>query len=542
MIDKIATHQGSSTHIFAHIALPLGLYIFVWIIQPFIFRTWDYIRLRLYPRMQRDITMQMFSYLNKHSDTYFQDQFGGSLQNKITDLTDGIPAIMTKIEQGIGTFMLTSIAVLTMTWVNPLFGMILAGWICFFLLITWLLFGKVKKKSMAFAQARTQYIGHIVDSIANMHNIRLFARRKYEVRRISKSIDHAIEKNTSMQWMTLRLRALWDITTVIMMIFLLLALLSLYSEGKVTIGDFSFIMMLATSVFHIVWWYAESSMELAERAGKCSQALTILNTAHGVTDLPDAKPLQVKQGAISFEKVTFAYEKGNPIFKEKEVRIAPGEKVGLVGFSGSGKTTFVNLLLRLFDLDKGRITIDGQDIKSVTQESLRMNITMIPQDTSLFHRSLIENIRYGRATATDEEVVVAAKKALCHDFIQALPEKYDTLVGERGVKLSGGQRQRIAIARAFLKKTSIFFLDEATSALDSLTEKALQTNLDKLIEGRTTLVIAHRLSTLALMDRILVFDKGEIIEEGNHQTLLAKKGQYAHMWSMQAGGFLPTSR
>jgi ATP-binding cassette subfamily B protein len=223
------------------------------------------------------------------------------------------------------------------------------------------------------------------------------------------------------------------------------------------------------------------------------------------------------------------------------VTIQSGSKTGLVGFSGSGKSTFVNLILRFFDVSSGKILIDWQDIKQVTQDSLRQSIALIPQDTSLFHRSLMENIRYGRLEATDEEVFEVSKQAHCDEFIRQLPEGYQTLVGERGIKLSGGQRQRIAIARAMLKKAPILILDEATSALDSVTEKYIQESLHELMTGCTTIVIAHRLSTLAEMDRILVFSKGSIVEEGTHQQLLALNGHYAKMWKMQAGGFLPDS-
>jgi ATP-binding cassette, subfamily B, bacterial len=226
-------------------------------------------------------------------------------------------------------------------------------------------------------------------------------------------------------------------------------------------------------------------------------------------------------------------------FKNKTITIAGGEKVGLVGFSGSGKSTFVNLILRLFEVESGSILIDKQNINEVTQASLRENIALIPQDVSLFHRSLLDNIRYGRIDATDEEVIAASKKATCHEFIAVLRDGYQSMVGERGVKLSGGQRQRIAIARAMLKNAPILILDEATSALDSVTEKYIQDALDQLMQEKTTIVIAHRLSTLNKMHRILVFNDGKIIEDGSHDMLMQQQGHYAKMWQMQAGGFLP---
>ena len=267
--------------------------------------------------------------------------------------------------------------------------------------------------------------------------------------------------------------------------------------------------------------------------------MTILNAAHDIVDEEHARPLKITEGRIEFKDVSFHYKEGAKLFQNKSIEIHPGEKVGLVGFSGSGKSTFVNLILRLFEVEEGEITIDNQNINRVTQGSLRENIALIPQDISLFHRSLMDNIRYGRTTATDAEVIEASQQAHCDEFICKLRDSYQSLVGERGVKLSGGQRQRIAIARAILKNARILILDEATSALDSVTEKYIQDALHYLMQGKTTIVIAHRLSTLSEMDRILVFDNGVIIEDGTHDQLIKLNGHYAKLWHMQAGGFLP---
>ncbi len=257
-----------------------------------------------------------------------------------------------------------------------------------------------------------------------------------------------------------------------------------------------------------------------------------------IANQDNAPDLDIKEGTIDFKNVQFSYEENKPLFQNKTVKIRSGEKVGLVGYSGSGKSTFVHLILRLFDVNEGRILIDGQDIKDVSQESLRKSIGFIPQDPSLFHRSLLENIRYG-SHATEDEVIEAAKKAFAHEFILTLPKGYASLVGERGVKLSGGQRQRIAIARAFLKNAPILILDEATSQLDSVTEDSIQDSLQALMQEKTTIIIAHRLSTLLQMDRILVFDKGQIVQDGTHNQLLKQPGQYQILWNAQVGGFLP---
>jgi ATP-binding cassette subfamily B protein len=273
--------------------------------------------------------------------------------------------------------------------------------------------------------------------------------------------------------------------------------------------------------------------------GIVHQAMEILALEPEVQDHPKAKALKVSNGEIIFDRVTFRYPGQAAIFENKSLTIRAGEKIGLVGFSGSGKSTFVHLMMRLYDLQGGRILVDGQDISLITQDSLRENIAFIPQETTLFHRSLMDNIRYGRLDASDAEVMEAARLAHCHEFIENLPEGYATECGERGIKLSGGQRQRIAIARALLKNAPILLLDEATSALDSATEKVIQDSLDHAMEGRTCVVIAHRLSTLHRMDRILVFHHGELIEEGTHRQLLKQQGHYAHLWALQSGGFLP---
>jgi ATP-binding cassette subfamily B protein len=288
-----------------------------------------------------------------------------------------------------------------------------------------------------------------------------------------------------------------------------------------------------------VWKLTQDFIPFSEALGECKQALSLIQTPHEIVDTPEATSLKVSTGSIAFNNVAFNYSEQKALFKNISVAIPGGQRVGLVGFSGSGKSTFVNLILRLFDVQGGSITIDDQDIRMVTQDSLRKNISYIPQEPLLFHRSVQENILYGRPDATYNEMIEAAQKAHAHDFILSLEKGYDTIVGERGIKLSGGQRQRIVIARAFLKNAPILILDEATSALDSETEKCVQASLEQLVENRTVIVVAHRLSTLLFMNRILIFDAGEIVEDGTHQELLGRGGRYARLWNAQISGFLP---
>jgi ATP-binding cassette subfamily B protein len=315
-------------------------------------------------------------------------------------------------------------------------------------------------------------------------------------------------------------------------------LISLWLQNKITTGQVVQVFNTTWNITFILWTVSMSFPTLFQSFGIVKQAYTVMQDPQDLGDKTDAHPLKISSGAIAFEDVFFNYGPSK-LFENKQVRIAGKEKVGLVGFSGSGKSTFVNLILRFFPLHSGQIRIDGQDIADVTLESLRGQIALIPQDPLLFHRSLRDNISFGKSECTEEEIIRAATLAHCDGFIRNIPNGYDAKVGERGTKLSAGEKQRIAIARAILVNAPILILDEATSALDSVTEKYIQDSLDNLMQDRTTIVIAHRLSTLARMDRILVFDKGKIVEEGTHASLMERQGLYAKMWTMQVGGFLP---
>ena len=323
--------------------------------------------------------------------------------------------------------------------------------------------------------------------------------------------------------------------------FMVYFLIHFYKVHLISVGDFALILIKYGSCsYHLVHDVASDAFHQA--VGKCKQSLNCLIAPQELKDEKGAQNLILTKGQITFENVKFHYTGTEPLFQNKTVTIEAGQKVGLVGYSGGGKSTFINLILRLYDVSEGHILLDGQDIRSITQDSLRSNIAMIPQDPSLFHRTLMENIRYGRIEATDDEVISASKKAHAHEFISNLPRGYESPVGERGVKLSGGQRQRIAIARAILKNAPILILDEATSQLDSVTESDIQESLWELMQDKTTIVVAHRLSTLLHMDRIIVFDQGKIVEDGTHSELLNISGLYRTLWDAQVGGFLPDKK
>ena len=401
-----------------------------------------------------------------------------------------------------------------------------------------------KLVSLSDAQASSEsiVIGELVDSLSNHSNVRIFSRMSYENLRMIPFLRKQQKAYTATYLYSLIMHAIQGGLIAIMMACSCYFLVYLYSKHLVTIGDFALILGLSMETGHMMWFTMSEVDEFNKAVGRCKQSLMSLMLPLDIQDKQGATILTCDRGQITFDNVKFHYKGTEPLFQNKSIEIKAGQKVGLVGYSGGGKSTFVNLILRLYDVTDGAIVIDGQDIRDVTQDSLCKSIAMIPQDPSLFHRSLMDNIRYGRIDATDEEVISAAIKAHAHEFITKLTEGYDSLVGERGVKLSGGQRQRIAIARAILKNAPILILDEATSQLDSVTESGIQESLWELMQDKTTIVIAHRLSTLLHMDRIMVFDQGSIVEDGTHTELLGLNGLYKTLWDAQVGGFLPDQK
>jgi ATP-binding cassette, subfamily B, bacterial len=539
IIDHVVSFQGNKSELFTTIQRYVWIYIFFWIGLTADMRILDWVKLKLFPRLREDVMTKMFAYLNQHSHHYFQNNFAGSLVNKILDMQTSIVGIFTMLDDVFGQTIGLSVAVIVLLLIHPVFAAILMGWAATFIAITFIFLKPIQNLSFIFAESKTTVVGRMVDSISNIINVRLFARHFDENRYIHQSVSDAVQKDRAMQAKIIKMRMCWDASIILLVSFNLFLLLNMYSKNQVTIGDFTFVISLSVSILWNLWFLAGQFVFFSEQIGICKQALSILSVPHEIVDILNAKPLIISKGKIQFDNVSFHYDKGQRLFKNKNIVIPGGQKVGLVGFTGSGKSTFVNLILRLFEVESGDITIDDQNIRQVMQQSLREQIALIPQDISLFHRSLMENIRFGDMNASDEDVIEIAKKAHCHEFISQLAVGYQSLVGERGIKLSGGQRQRIAIARAMLKNAPILILDEATSSLDSITEKYIQDAFNVLMQDKTTIVIAHRLSTLAKMDRILVFDNGVIIEDGTHDELLAKNNHYAKMWHIQAGGFLP---
>lgn len=502
-------------------------------------RAMGYINYKLEPVIKNQIISETFEYVHKHTPQFFQDNLAGRIASQINRLADNIETIIHDLSRhmvrALTQLILTFIS---MYMVNPKFFYALLVWFLVFSFFSLRQTKKIINFSEAHAASESMVSGQLVDSITNSSNVRIFGRRTYEVSYIGKALLLTKKTFQDKTKFFLKMRLFQGLSLSIMLAFMLYFLVQLRIKQLVSLGDFALILGLSVDFGFMVWWALEQVDELNKAVGKCKQSIEMLLVPHGIEDKENAPDLVVSNGQIKFENVKFHYKGTDPLFQNKSVIIEAGQKVGLVGFSGSGKSTFVNLILRLYDITDGKIMIDNQDIREVNQDSLRQNIGMIPQEPSLFHRSLMDNIRYGRTDATEEEVIEAAKQAHAHEFIIKLPQGYDSLVGERGIKLSGGQRQRIAIARAALKNAPILILDEATSQLDSITEIDIQESLWKLMQGKTTIVIAHRLSTLLHMNRILVFDQGKIIEDGTHSELIAKEGMYKRLWDAQVGGFL----
>jgi ATP-binding cassette subfamily B multidrug efflux pump len=479
-----------------------------------------------------------------HALSYFQRDFAGRLANRIVqagpairdvafDVIDRLWYVMIYAFTALGVFGTTSfwLALPTVLWI--------AGYIA---LIVYFV-PRAQQRSRRNADARSAMIGRIVDSYTNIMTVKLFARGDAE----RSAVRGAIAAQTGAYLNSLRLitgvNAILQTMNSVYLVATAAIAGWLWSQGGMSPGAVAAGLALALRLSTMSGWVMQTVRSVFENIGVIQESMETVARPHAIVDAPDARPLRVTRGAIRFERVTFHYGREDGVIDDLDLAIAPGEKVGIVGASGAGKTTIASLLLRLHDLEGGRILIDGQDIARVTQDSLRQEIGVVTQDTSLLHRSIRDNIAYGRLDAGDAEIERAARLAHAHSFITGLEDHkgrrgYDAHVGERGVKLSGGQRQRIAIARVILKDAPILVLDEATSALDSEVEAAIQDALATLMAGKTVIAIAHRLSTIAALDRLVVLDEGRIVEAGSHAELLRRGGLYARLWQRQSGGFL----
>lgn len=479
------------------------------------------------------------------SMAFYAEEFAGRITTKIMQTALAVRDALfttTDVVIGMGTYMITILLLTAGFDVRLMLPFLL--WALAYALACWYFVPRLGQVSKAQANARAAMTGRITDAYTNIATVKLFSHTQRE----AGFARAAMDEFRATGYAQMRLVSQFEIANQVLMVALILGAgglsLWLWMQGQVGIGAVAAVSAMALRLNGMSHWVMWEMTSLFESVGTIQDGINTLSRPRAVVDAPDARRLEVTQGEVRFEDVRFAYRSdAAPVIEQLNLTIRPGEKVGLIGRSGAGKSTLVNLLLRFQDVQAGRILIDGQDVRGVTQDSLRQHIGMVTQDTSLLHRAMRDNILYGRPDASDAEMIAAAERAEAHDFILQLSDRegrtgYEAQVGERGVKLSGGQRQRVAIARVMLKDAPILVLDEATSALDSEVEAAIQRSLHTLMEGKTVIAIAHRLSTIAALDRLIVLDKGQIVEQGTHQQLLARGGLYARLWQHQSGGFL----
>ena len=481
---------------------------------------------------------QMTAYTLGHSHSYFMNRFAGSVMSKISNVVTGIDTLIPDI---LWTHINSAVAFI-ITFVFIIKASLLAG--ATFAALVVMLFYLNKKMapkkaelSRLNADSKTELSGKIIDVFSNIQAVRQYSRRHNEQTEIE-SVSSRVRDAHYNNWGYTELMLFWNGVVLFIFSFAMFWFLTQsWRSGEMGTGDFVLIISLYAQITGTLIFIGRAFNSTAQAVGEMREGLDDLLLPHEILDKADAEPLVAKKAEINWNNVSFLFD-GKPVFTDFNLKIPAGQRLGLVGQSGAGKTTFVSLLLRQHEIEAGSIEIDRQDIAHVTQDSLRSSIAVVPQEPALFHRSIKDNILYGKPGATEAEVIEVAKKAQAHDFISELPEGYNTMVGERGIKLSGGQKQRIAIARAMLKDAPILVLDEATSALDSESEVEIQLALETLMEGRTVIAIAHRLSTLRKMDRIIVLETGKIVEDGDHETLSKAGGIYQRLWNHQAGGFL----
>jgi ATP-binding cassette subfamily B multidrug efflux pump len=490
------------------------------------------------------IRWQSHWHVVRQSWAFFQNDFAGRISNRVMQtgpalresLVASVTAVWYIVVYGITAVFMTATADWWLT--TP----ILAWFVGYISLLVYFV-PRLRERSKLTSEARSGMMGRIVDSYTNILTVKLFARPRDEDDYVRDSVEFHTGRFLAQQRLITAFGVILAVLNALLVFAAGALALLLWRFGMVEVGAIAMVLPLAFQLTNMSRWIAFSVTDIFEQVGVVQEGMITIAQPLQLVDRPDAQSLAVEKGAIAFEDVRFHYGRETGVLDGFTLSIRPGEKIGLVGRSGAGKSTVVNLLMRFFDLEGGRILIDGQDIAGMTQESLRAQISMVTQDTSLLHRSIRDNIRYGRPEAREEEIVEAARLAHAEEFISDLSDwrgrrGLDAHVGERGVKLSGGQRQRVAIARVILKNAPILVLDEATSALDSEVEAAIQASLDTLMAGKTVIAIAHRLSTIARMDRLVILDHGHIVEQGTHEELLRHGGHYAALWRRQSGGFI----
>lgn len=542
----IDTTTGSNISYFADNALLIATYIgFYLLLRPLFFGTSAaFTGIVLPPNIAPLVQSRLHRWTLGHDITFFDNDFAGRIAQKQMQAATALVNIVTEVinaaAYAIITLLGTVVLLVAIDWRIAAMLVIWCG--LYTLMIRWYL-PRIRVRSKTRAATRANVTGQVVDTITNIKTVKLFGHTDHEDAAATQAMDSYRTAALSFGILSTGFRFALMTTAGLLPVVLVLGGVMLWQNGQATPGDIAAIGAISMRISQMTGWVSFTLMGIYANIGELEDGMRTLTPPHGLTDAGNAAPLPLSKGEIKFDAVTFAYGQRVGGIRDINLTVAPGEKLGVVGASGAGKSTLVALLMRLYDTEQGRILVDGTDVRSVTQDSLRQQIAMVTQDTAMFNRTARDNILYGRPEATEAEVLEAAHRAEAHDFILNLRDHrnnsgYDAFLGERGVKLSGGQRQRVALARAFLKDAPVLVLDEATSALDSEVEAAIQDTLHSVMEGKTVIAIAHRLSTLSAMDRIIVLDDGQIAEDGTHAELLALDGLYARYWNRQSGGFI----
>jgi ATP-binding cassette subfamily B multidrug efflux pump len=557
LIDLLKALADPATLFTDHAALLLWMAFVVLIARPVIFVGYELTKSQvLSPPFQARVRWQSHRHMLRQSLGFFQNDFAGRVANKLMQTASAMRDSLLQLSDAAVFVAVQWVSALALFWaVDARLTAPLLVWLVAYVgIVAWLV-PRIRERSTDASEARSMLLGRIVDSYTNILTVKLFAHAEREDAYAQRAFEEQTAKHRHYVRLTTLMTALLFTLNGLLIAGTTALALWLWSLGSISLGAIALVTALVLRISQMSGWVLNLVTSIFENVGVVQEGMDTIARPHGVVDKAGARDLVVDRGEIRFDAIGFNYgsAKGLPgadpnrVIDGLTLTIRPGEKVGLIGRSGSGKSTLVNLMLRFYDLEKGRILIDGQDIAGVTQESLRAAVGMVTQDTSLLHRSVLDNILYGQPEAGMEAAIETARRAHAHEFILNLEDKdgrrgYDARVGERGVKLSGGQRQRIAIARVLLKNARILIMDEATSALDSEAEAAIQESLFSLMVGKTVIAIAHRLSTIAAMDRLIVLNQGQIVEEGSHAELLARGGLYAELWNRQSGGFLPTGK
>jgi len=520
--------------------IPLCLYFFMTFLVATVFRFYNhFVEIKMIPTLRKEISNILFKHLMNTNLLSFQNYLAGSFSNKINDLTNSIPEILQiAIDKFFAYILGLLIAIGILCHVNSKFSLVIIVWIASSTVISFFCSTRIQILSDDWSESKSEITGKIVDALKNILSIKLFSREKYEEGFINETYNKSVFLEQKLYKFYFWMWMFYAYSFVAVQGLCLYFLITGYQNGTIKIGDFALVLGLNLSIIDFLGTLTKDFSHFSKLLGTSSQALRILSLPLEKKILSFNKKKKITKGQIEFRGVTFKYSDSQCLFEDLSIYIRPGEKVGIVGYSGGGKSTFINLILKLFDVPTGSIYIDGIDINHIDSERLRESICVVPQTPILFHRTLMENIQYGKSQATEEEVIKAAKMACAHHFISKLPEGYQTIAGENGHKLSGGQRQRIALCRAFLKDSPILILDEITNQLDAHTEQIVYNNLWDFTKNKTVLLATHRLSVLTQVDRILVFDNGKILQDGSHRDLISQQGLYRTLWDTQSNGFL----